>query len=417
MMVSVRSLCSGLPVVALAILASGLTGCVSVKKTTMKSASQPEAGAAAECPFSGQARPEDLATTATAQRAAIWVNLINGEPAGFATVLDDLATARVVYLGERHTIDRHHAVQEQVVRELDARGVPLAVGFEQLEYFNQAAVDRYSAGELSFEQLAETIDWGKRWKNYVDYKGIFEAAREVGAPIVALNGRNETIRAVNRGGGVANLSPELRAELPAEMELEDPGYERLLNILMMSHSVANDARLRPMVEAQIARDESMAEHAANFLKGPRGQQDGTTRTLVVICGSGHVNYGLGTVQRLRTRLPETRQRVVVMSISGELDNTPQEGAREIDLTLDHLQALGRPLADYLMIVPAEPGAADAAAAIPAAAKHAPAQGAHEKHGHGKPEHGKPEHGKHGHEKHGQGKHAPGEQAVPEHPKH
>jgi uncharacterized iron-regulated protein len=279
----------------------------------------------------------------------VWVNLMNGEPQSFSTVMDDLATAQVIYLGERHTIDRHHEIQTQVIRELHKRGIALAVGIEQMEFFNQPALDQYARGEIDFEGLAAATDWGKRWKNYPDYKGILEAAREAGAKLVALNGRNETIRAVNRSGGVANITPEQRAELPAEMQMDDPGYERLLQIQMMAHmSVDAASKLRPIVEAQIARDESMAEHGAQAIQP---EADGTTRTLVVICGSGHVNYGLGTASRLQHRLPDSRQRIVVMSVSGEMEPVRDPNAREIDVTLDQLKALGRPLADYLMIVP------------------------------------------------------------------
>ena len=40
---------------------------------------------------------------------------------------------------------------------------------------------------------------------------------------------------------------------------------------MMVHMAADEQRLRPMIEAQIARDETMAELLARFLQSPAGR--------------------------------------------------------------------------------------------------------------------------------------------------
>jgi uncharacterized iron-regulated protein len=108
-------------------------------------------------------------------------------------VLDDLAGAGVVYLGEFHTLQGHHAIQEQVVTDLAKRGKPLVLGMEQLESFQQPAVDRYNRGEIGFEQLAEAVQWPKRWANYQQYRPVVEAARKFKIPILALNARAITI--------------------------------------------------------------------------------------------------------------------------------------------------------------------------------------------------------------------------------
>lgn len=285
-------------------------------------------------------------------RPNLWVDLYDGEPVTYAQVLDDLATARVIYLGERHTVERHHELQVRLIDDLADKGLPLVLGLEQMEAEHQPALDRFSRKELDFDQLAEETDWAKRWRNYAQYRPALEAARAAGAPILALNARSELIRQVYRAGGVEKLPPEARKELPAKLQLNDPLYEQLLNMSMMVHAAATPEHLRPMIEAQIARDEAMAAALAGYLNSPAGSQ----RTAIVICGSGHVSYGLGTVERVRNHIPGLRDRILVFSASGDVTLSPEElkAARDIEITHEQLRAINRPIADYLHVTSLAP---------------------------------------------------------------
>ncbi|MDY0170407.1 MAG: ChaN family lipoprotein [Thermoguttaceae bacterium] len=281
-------------------------------------------------------------------RCSMWVDSYRGEPVPYEAVVDDLAGVRVVYLGERHRLVRHHEMQARIIADLAARGRRLVVGLEQIEATRQPVVDRFNAGQLDFEQLAEATDWAKRWPNYQQYRPVLEAARKANAPLVALNAPAETIRQVARGGGVEQLDPELRRQLPREMMLDDEPYARLLGIYMHVHLAATPERLRPMVEAQIARDEHMADVLARFLQSPEGKD----RMAVVVCGVGHVSYALGMPARVRRRLDDGSDRVVVFSESGDVQLTPGEQAvsRPITITHEQLRAMGRPIGDYLYLV-------------------------------------------------------------------
>ncbi len=185
----------------------------------------------------------------------------------------------------------------------------------------------------------------RRWRNYAEYRPILETARRWDIPVIALNARAETIRQVFRSGGIAKLPAEMRRELPADVDLEDPEYAKTLRMQMMVHASVNEGMLRSMVEAQIARDEAMAAALADYLKSPAGQG----RTAVVICGAGHVAYGFGAPARVERRLPEIRQRIVLMSESGDVELSAEEKAmaRDIEITHEQLREIGRPIADYL----------------------------------------------------------------------
>jgi uncharacterized iron-regulated protein len=280
-----------------------------------------------------------------ASRRSLWIDVCEGEPLRYEDVLDDLVGVDVVYLGERHTIAKHHELQAQVLTDLAKRGKPLVLALEQLESIQQPTIDRYNRGELTFDQLAEATQWAKRWSNYEQYRAVVEAAQKLKIPVLALNARAEVIRQVARGGGVDRLDEKTRAELPKDVVLDDPLYRKLLNLQLMVHISASEKMLRPMVEAQIARDEAMAAALASFLKSDAGRG----RSAVVLCGSGHVAYGLGTPERVRRRLPNIKDRIILFSESGDTVLSPQElkAARPVAISHEQLRQINRPIADYL----------------------------------------------------------------------
>ena len=214
-----------------------------------------------------------------APSTAIWIDLYQGEPVQYEDMLDDLAKADVIYLGEHHTIDRHHAIQEKILTDLASRGLPLALGLEQMESSQQPHLDRYNRGEIDFEKLAKESDWSKRWANYLQYRPMIEAARKAKIPVIGLNAKAETIHQIARGGGVERLPPEIRKTLPGEMNLQDPVYEKFLSLQMMVHASAKPEMLRPMYEAQMARDESMAQAICDFMKSAEREEAKSHRLL------------------------------------------------------------------------------------------------------------------------------------------
>jgi len=283
--------------------------------------------------------------------AEFWLDLISGDEVPHSEVVSDLATAGVIYVGETHTIRRHHALQLSLFQELFTRGVPLVLCMEQLEARDQPAIDRYIKREIDFDTLAQEMDWGKKWGNYIDYRALVEFARQHRIPIRGLNAPADLIRAVNRSGGLANLPANQRTELPDTIVTDDPDYERLMNLQLAIHMAVDPAKLRPLFEAQVARDEAMA---ANIIAARRETgTDGSPRTAFVVLGAGHVRYGLGTAARVRLREPGITERLILATESGQLTLSAAEQAGSRDITIAHadLRALGRPPGDYLRVLP------------------------------------------------------------------
>ena len=283
--------------------------------------------------------------------AEFWLDLVAGDEVADDAVLADLATAGAIFVGEAHTVPRHHALQLDLLQKLFRRQVPLVLCLEPLEARDQPALDRYYRGDLDFATLAAQIDWPKQWANYADYRHLCEFARAHRIPLRALNAPADTIRAVSRGGGLAQLPPALRAHLPAEIYTDDPVYERLMNLELAQHLAMDPTRLRPVFEAQAARDETMAAAivAARRVDTPPDQP----RTAFVVLGAGHMRFGLGTAERVRRRDPGILERLVLLTDSGQGEMTAAQKAQTRDVTMTHadFRAVGRPPADYLRVWP------------------------------------------------------------------
>lgn len=304
----------------------------------------------AGCVAATREAPNATESARARARAVMWVDASRGEPMDFADVVDDLATARVIYLGEIHTIPRHHQLQTEILNSLASHGVKLVLAMEQFEYFTQPALDRYNAGTIDLDGLIRESKLEERWSDHAGYHGLLAAARAQGIPVLALNARAETIRAVVRGGGLTKLPAEGRKELPASIVTDDPLYERLLKKTLGVHMALSPAMLQPAFEAQVARDETMASRLAEFLNS----NEGRGRSALVICGRGHCEFGFGIPARVARRIPDISQRIVLFSNSGDLQLSEEEQkqARDIEVSHAFLQGLGRPVADYLQV--AEP---------------------------------------------------------------
>lgn len=279
-------------------------------------------------------------------RAVLWVDAVRAEPVDVEDMLDDLKDARVIYLGEVHSIPRHHQAEREVLEALVKQG-KMVLAMEQFEWTAQTALDRFDAGTIDLKALLRETDLAKRWPGYTNYVPLLEMAASHKVPVLALNAKAETIRATSRGG-LAGLGARQRAELPQEIQLSDPTYERLLNQTLSVHMAFDPARLRPVFEAQVARDETMASRLAEFLNSPAGQG----RSALVICGRGHCEFGLGMPERVERRIPKIAQRILLFSESGDLHLTENERkqAREIEISHQFLREIGRAPGDYLQVV-------------------------------------------------------------------
>src|SRR5437899_2659866 len=151
-------------------------------------------------------------------------------------LVDRLAAARFVLLGERHDNPAHHALQARLLRGMIAAGRRPAVGFEMLSTDDASAIARYLASSpKEASGLGEAVDWKRSgWPDWRLYEPIAQAALDAGLPIVATNLSRVAIEAIRRNG-LAGLSGQLARQLGLELPLSPQMREAMRRELDEAH--------------------------------------------------------------------------------------------------------------------------------------------------------------------------------------
>jgi len=212
-------------------------------------------------------------------------------------LVEKLASKRVIFAGESHDRYEDHLCQLAVIAGLHASGRDLAIGLEPFQQPFQAHLDAYVAGEITEKELLRRSEYFDRWRfDYRLYRPILRFARAQSIPLVALNLEAEITQKVG-DGGIASLSTDERARIPQDIDRGDEAYRERLRAVFEQHPMTGDKDFEHFLEVQLLWDEGMAARAAEYLREYPG------KTLVVLAGSGHVEYGQGIPDRLRRRLP------------------------------------------------------------------------------------------------------------------
>lgn len=211
-------------------------------------------------------------------------------------LIDTIADRRAVFVGESHDRYEDHLNQLAVIEGLHRRGKDLAIGMEFFQQPFQGALDAYIAGEIDEAELLRRTEYFDRWRyDYRLYRPILRFAREQRIPVIALNLEAELTEKVGQGG-IASLSPEEQARVPADMDLEDPAYRERVRQVFDMHPTREDRAFEHFLEVQLLWDEGMAERAARYLA------EHPEKTLVVLAGAGHVEFGQGIPKRVLRRV-------------------------------------------------------------------------------------------------------------------
>lgn len=239
-------------------------------------------------------------------------------------MVDTLAGADMVFLGEQHDDASTHRLELAVLEGLAARGRTVTLALEMFERDVQPLLDRYLAGAIGEVAMRS----GSRpWPNYEsDYRPLVEFARARGWAVVASNVPRPIASAVGRGGlaVVDTLVAAERAYVAAELSCPDDRYRsKFVGQMagMGGHGGADSAAARAMLEryyqAQCVKDETMGESVAAAVA--------PGRVVVHVNGAFHSDERLGTVTRALRRRPAARA-LVVSFVPAPLAATLDEAA-------------------------------------------------------------------------------------------
>ena len=214
---------------------------------------------------------------------------------GFEDVIDEIARADVIYVGESHTNMGDHKLQLRVLKTLHERGHKVAVGMEMFGPGGQEGLDAYVRGETDEQEFLLDSKYFESWgMNFHLYREILDYARAGGIPVVALNQKKATVKKV-AGGGLGSLGPEELEALPSRIDLTDMTYKRRLDAILGLHKEQPGLRSLTFFQAQVLRDEAMAENLVEFMAANPDHK------VVVVVGQGHVAFGEGIPRRQKER--------------------------------------------------------------------------------------------------------------------
>lgn len=210
-----------------------------------------------------------------------------------------LATKRVIFVGETHDRYDHHLNQFEIIRQLYQLDPNLAIGVEYFQQPFQAQMDDYIAGRTSEKEFLRSTEYYQGWGyDYRLYAPIFRFAREHQIPVRALNVPRDLASQVAKVG-VQGLSAQQHASVPKEIVPANQAYRARLRAVFQGHSQEKPNDFDHFVEAQLVWDEGMAESAAAYLNANQG------RRMVILAGSGHLIFGDGIPARLARRANAT----------------------------------------------------------------------------------------------------------------
>lgn len=247
------------------------------------------------------------------------VRIYDSKARGFVTFkqfADGLAGRDLVFFGEQHDDPTTHAAQHAVLAALGERRRHVVVSLEMFERDVQPLLDQYLAGTISEENF---LAGSRPWDRYAtDYRPLVELARVRGWPVVASNVPRRLASAVSRRGlAVLDTMNARDRGYMAKQHVcpKDTYYERFAET-MKGHgagggppTAADAAAMAQMTdrfyEAQCVKDEAMGEAIADaFTRAPKGS------LIFHVDGAFHSDYGLGTAERARRRLPKASSVVI-----------------------------------------------------------------------------------------------------------
>jgi aminopeptidase N len=273
----------------------------------------------------------------------------------FSGIIDQLTASRVVYIGETHTSAADHLLQFRIIQALYKKDPHLAIGMEMFPSAAQQALDAYIMGDTEMDDFLKKSHyfqvWGYDWRLFRD---IFNFARMNRIPIIGLNLDRKIVSDVFKTGSTDNLTPEQKQALPADRDLDMPGYPDRLSRIHDAHEQESAGHgsqnsYSGFIQAQGLWDETMSENIAAFLS------NNPAHRMVVLAGVQHIRKDSGIPPRVTRRIP-VDQASVLNALS---ENAPAEIADIADFVF-MAQPISLPQPAKLGVVLEQKGAGDSA---------------------------------------------------------
>ncbi len=234
-------------------------------------------------------------------------------PVRLNTMISDLANYDAIIIGEAHGHVGNHHLQLAVMQGLQEKGHKVTLSMEQFETDTQDIVDQYLAGSIGENILKKEA---RAWPHYSQsYRPLVEFAKYHKMPVIAAESPTSVVRCIGIEGPsvLTKLPQDISTQTAHDLDLSDGAYkDKFIKFLKSSNhgSHGTDQGTAPTEEelwryaAQVNRDETMSWKIAERLS------ENPDRKIVHITGNFHSAGFLGTVERLKRRLPNAKIAVI-----------------------------------------------------------------------------------------------------------
>lgn len=260
--------------------------------------------------------------------------------------------ADVIIIGEQHDDAVGHAVQLAVIQDVLTTRARSAVSMEMLERDEQAVLDDYLEGIIDAATLAK-LTFSESWAgegSWIDwYQPMIDAAKNVGAPVIAANAPRRYVRLARTAGydRMRALPSDRRRLFDLPRRQPDDLYRQRFFDLMSGDGAHGSAEQSAAAfRSQQVWDATMAASIVHTRK--QGAP-----AVVHVVGQFHSDFNGGLVQQIRARSPgarilvismqredatslreEDRGRADVVLYTGPRPPEPEESAEEPDTAAD-----------------------------------------------------------------------------------
>ncbi|SHN64919.1 ChaN family lipoprotein [Desulfovibrio litoralis] len=278
----------------------------------------------------------------------------NGNELSFDKLLSELVKADYLLIGERHTSLEQHKVQGLIIKALSEKikALPvensdfsklylarMGIGLEMLPFNeNQRLYKIYRKGlngkALSLEAFSEKINWLENWGFPIEYYASpLNFALTNNIPLFGLNANKKLLQAVRESEpkAINQLSDKERQKLGLTKGMFVPNIipvgeaqkgklKEIFNAHPMTLAMALTMASAQNKKENTENKATLIESEEKFLRFLKIQAFWDTfmahqaidakqkleKTLVILVGAGHVEYGLGIAKRIHELQPEAK---------------------------------------------------------------------------------------------------------------
>lgn len=231
------------------------------------------------------------------------IDLRTGKPVTAPQLVDELAQADRILVGERHDNPDHHSLQRWLLQALAQRRPPGSLLLEMVNPDQQTAVDQVKAAFARGEpprDLPAALRWQKGW-DWNLYAPVVSYALAQPYPLLSANLDRADVAVIYR------RQPTIDG--PAASK---PVQDKLLEQIRISHcNLLPETQLPAMLAVQQQRDRRMAERLAT-----------APEPAVLIAGAFHVRRDVGAPLHLSDEQAR-RTLALILAEPGETLNASQ----------------------------------------------------------------------------------------------